>query len=112
VQAPRVDAAHAAHDDRGLGRSTQYKRVELLTAGLGVLLRVVESRERAPVGERQLLDVEEDRGGDERPGETAAARLVRAGYVAALERAVIGEEPPARSAAALRACRCGLGASR
>jgi hypothetical protein len=113
VEAASVDTAHAAHDDRGLRRGTQNKRVELLTTGLGVLLRIVQPRQRASLRQRQLLEIEEDGRRDQRPGEGAAARLVGAGYETATERAVEGEEAAACARRALlRGCRCGLAASR
>jgi hypothetical protein len=113
VEAARVDAAHAAHDDRGLRRGTQNERVELLAAGLGVLLRVVEASERASLGQRQLLEVEENGGRDKRPREGATARFVGTGYETAPKRAVEGEEAaPCARRPLLRGCRCGLAASR
>jgi hypothetical protein len=113
VETARVDTAHAAHDDRGLRRGTKHQRIELLTAGLGVLLRVVQPRERAPLGQRQLLEIEEDGRRDQRPGEGAAAGLVGAGYKTAPKRSVKGEEAAACARRPLlRGCRCGLAASR
>jgi len=64
-----------------------------------VLLRIVEPRQRAPVGKRQALEVEQDRSGEQRPGEATPARLVRTGDEAVSELAVEGEQP---AAAALR----------
>ena len=99
VQAARVDPAHAARHDHRLRRRAHDERVELLAAGLGVLLRVVEPRERAPVGERQPLQVEEDRGSEQRARQAAAAGLVGARDEAVAELAVEREQAPA---AALR----------
>jgi hypothetical protein len=80
----------------------------------------VEAAEGAAVGEREALVVDQDRGGDQRSRETAAAGLVGTGDEAALQPAVEGEEAAAAGEAAavrdpglrLRGCRRGLGASR
>jgi hypothetical protein len=113
VQPTRVDPAHAADDDRRLGRRAEDERIELLAPGLGVLLRVVQPRERAPFRERQLLEIEQDRCCDERTCERAAAGFVGARYVAAGERSVEGKEATAGPRGAfLRGCRSGLAASR
>ena len=74
-----------------LGRA-QHRRVELL-APLGLhLLRVVQAGERAAVRARERLVVDQDRGGDQRPGQAAPPGLVGAGDLAAAEPAVEGEE--------------------
>ena len=83
TQRETIDAFAAARSTSG---------IELLAARLGVLLGVVQPRERAAVGQRQPLEVEQDGGGDERPGERAAPGLVGAGDEAAAELAVEGEE--------------------
>jgi hypothetical protein len=77
-----------------------------------VLLGIVQARERAAFSKGELLEIEEDRGSNERSCEATPAGLVGARDVAALEGPVEGEQPAARtSRAALRACRCDLGAS-
>jgi hypothetical protein len=112
VQSSRVDSTYAAHDYRRLRGGSQHERVKLLATRLGVLLGIVQARERAPLRERELVEVEEDRGSDERSCEAAPAGLVGSGDVTPLESPVVGEQPAARTRrAALRACRCGLGAS-
>ena len=114
VEPARVDAARAARHDRGPRRGPQDERVELLPARLGVLLGVVQVGERAPVRQRQAVEVEQDRGRDERPGERTPAGLVGPCDEAPLEGAVEGEQlaaaawPRARS----RAFRLGRAASR
>jgi hypothetical protein len=60
-----------------------------------VLLRVVEARQRAPVRERQPVLVEQDRCGEQRPGEAATAGLVRSRDEAVAELAVERKETPA-----------------
>jgi hypothetical protein len=75
-----------------------------------VLLRVVQSRERTPIREREPLQVEQDSRGDEGTGERAASGLVCAGDEAPLERAVEGEEAAAAARRA-RAFRLGPAAS-
>jgi hypothetical protein len=87
----RVDPANAAHDHGRPRRRPQHERVELLAAGLVVLLRVVQAGECTTVGQRELLEVEQDRRGHERPSETAAPRLVRTSNEALAERAIEGE---------------------
>jgi hypothetical protein len=62
------------------------------------LLRVVEERERPDRVVAQTLVVEEDARGDERPGQAAAAGLVRARDEADAETAVEGEQLAARPA--------------
>lgn len=112
VQAARVDAARAAHDDRRARRRAQDEWVQLLAARLGVLLRVVEAGERPARREAQAIEVEEDGGRDERARERTAACLVGAGDETALERAVEGEELAAGPLrAGLRAFRFGRAAS-
>lgn len=113
VQAAGVDPAHATHDNRRLRCRPQHERVELLAARLRVLLGVVQTRQGAAIRKRELVEVEEDRRGDQRSREAATTSLVGAGDVAALEGAVEGEEATTGTrGAALRACRYGLGASR
>jgi hypothetical protein len=112
MEAARVDPPDAADNDRGLRGGSQHERVELLAPGLGVLLGVVQARQRAPVRQRELLEVEEDGGCDERPRETATPGLVSTRDVAAVERAVVGEQAAARTGRTpLRACRFCSGAS-
>ena len=77
-------AARAGRAPRALGR---------------VLLRVVQAAQRAAVGQRQPLEVEQHRGRHERPGQRAAAGLVGAGHVAAAELAVEGEQAAAAALA-------------
>jgi hypothetical protein len=91
VESARVDAAHAAHHDRRLRRRPEDERVEPLAARLVVLLGVVQPGERAAVGQRQAVEVKQDRGRDERPGEAAAAGLVSTRDEAPLERPIEGE---------------------
>src|SRR5437764_12167792 len=113
VEPTGVDATHAARDDAGARGCAQHERVELLATGLGLLLRVVEASERAALGQRQALEVEEHRGGDERARQRPPPRLVGTGYEAAPQRAVEREELATRIArAALRAARSGRAASR
>ena len=113
MQAVRVDAPRAPGHDCDAGGGAQHEWVQLLPAGLGVLLRVVEPGEGPARGERQPVEVEEDRGRHERPGERASAGFVGASDEAALERPIEGEELAAASLrAGTRAFRSGLGASR
>jgi hypothetical protein len=119
VQAARVDARRAAGDDRGLGRDAQDDRKQLRAALGRVLLGVVQRPERADVAGRQALEVEQDRGRDERPRQAATSSLVGPGYVTNVERAVEGEQaatgrpgtlrPVGRLLRGIRSCR---GASR
>jgi hypothetical protein len=95
VQSVRIDAAHAARHDHGPGSRAHDEGVELLPACLGELLRVVEARQRLPVGERQALEVEQDRRREQRSGEAAATGLVRTRDEAVAELAVEGEQPAA-----------------
>jgi hypothetical protein len=88
VQSVRIDAAHAARHDHGPGSRAHDEGVELLPACLGELLRVVEARQRLPVGERQALEVEQDRRREQRSGEAAATGLVRTRDEAVAELAV------------------------
>jgi hypothetical protein len=62
-----------------------------------VLLRVVQPSERAPLGESQLLDVEEDGRRHERTREGSPPRFVGPGYEAPLERSVEREQAPPRA---------------
>jgi hypothetical protein len=91
VEPARVDAAHAADHDRRPRRGAKDERIELLATGLVVLLRVVQACERAAVGQRQALEIEQDGGRDERPGEAAAPRLVGTSDEALPERPIEGE---------------------
>jgi hypothetical protein len=78
-----------------------------------VLLGVVEASERPAVAERQALEVEEDGGGYERPGERAAPGLVSAGDEPTAEAPIKGEEAPTGSrGTSPRAFRSFPGASR
>src|SRR4029453_18772110 len=72
VEAAAVDPARAANDDRRLRGGPQHERVELLASGLGVLLGVVQTRERAAVRQGQALEVEQHGRRHERAGETSA----------------------------------------
>ena len=92
VQPAAVDAAHAARHDHRARRRPHHQRVELLAGLGGVLLRVVQAGERPAVREREPVEVEQDRGGHERPGERAAAGLVGARHEAAADLAVEGEQ--------------------
>jgi hypothetical protein len=113
VQPARVDTAHAPDYDRRLGGGAQDERVELLAPLLGVLLRVVETRERTPLRQRQLLDVEQNRRCDKWPSERPAAGLVRSGYEAPAERPVERKQAPAGARRLLlRGSRSGRAASR
>jgi hypothetical protein len=76
-----------------------------------VLLGVVQLRERAAVGKREAVQVEEDRRGDERAGERAPAGFVGSGDEAPLEGAIEGEEAAAAAGRVARASRCAPGAS-
>ena len=58
---------------------------------LGVLLRVVQPRERAAIRQRQPLEIEQDGRSDQRAGERAPSGLVGPGYEAPFERAIEGE---------------------
>ena len=69
---------------------------------LGLLLGVVERRERAHVAHAERLEVEQHGRRDQRPGEATAARLVRTGDIAHAEGAVVLHEPATRAALAPR----------
>jgi hypothetical protein len=113
VQAACVDSADASDHDRRLRGRAQHERVQLLTAGLGVLLGVVQTSQRAALGEGQLLEIEEDRCGDKRAGERPATSLVSPGNEAPIERPVEREKTSAgASGTLLRGCRSGRAASR
>ena len=102
-------------------RTIGYRRSR---ASGSVLLGVVEGGQRATLGQRQRLEVEQDRGGDQRTGQATAPRLVGTGDEAHAQLAVVGEQPPAAAAAlgrlarlarpgaAARGTRSGWGASR
>jgi hypothetical protein len=109
VQAAGVDPARAADRDGRPGRGAQHERVELLAAGLGVLLGVVQPRERSAVGEGESVEVEQDRGGDKRARQRPAAGLVGARDEAPLELAVEGEQLAAARAGRLGAARAQRG---
>ena len=94
VKAAGVDAAHAARDDGGRAGGPHHQRVELLAGLLGVLLGVVEARQRAPVRERQPLEVEQHGASHERSGQGAAARLVGSGDPARSDLPVEREQAP------------------
>ena len=85
MQAGAVDlrGRHRAHDDP-LG-AADHGAVELLTLGLGALLRVVQAGERAHLVVAQLRVVEQHARDEQRPGERPAPRLVGAGYEARAE---------------------------
>ena len=91
-----VDPADAARDDGDLGRGPENHGVQRLACLEALLLGVVQRRERATLTERQALVVEEDRSGDQRPGETPASGLVRPGDEPRTELAVEAEEATAR----------------
>jgi hypothetical protein len=123
VQAAAVDAAHAPRHRVDLDGGAQDEREQPLTGLDVVLLGVVQRAERADVGDRERLEVEEDGRGDERTGEAAAAGLVGPGDPADAQPAVELEQAPAGAALGLaapprgaglglRGGRCGWGASR
>ncbi len=95
MQAAAVDAAHAARDDVDLDRRAQHEREQRLARRGVVLLGVVQRAERADLADAERLEVEEDGGRDERPGEAAAAGLVGARHPADAEAAVEAEQAPA-----------------
>ena len=93
MQAAVVDAAHAARDDdRLLGRAHD-DRVQRRPHLGRVLLGVVQHRERAPLGERERLHVEQHGRGDQWAGEAAAPGLVGARDVPKAQLAVELEQP-------------------
>jgi hypothetical protein len=116
VQSAGVDPAHAARDHACLRGGAHDERIELFAPRLGLLLRVVEARQRPAFAERQALEVEQDRRRGQGAGERAAAGLVGAGDEATTEIPVEREQLPpgvARSLAPfLRGCRLAWGASR
>ena len=81
-------------------------------ASIECCLESLSARERAQVGQRQLLVVEQHRGGDQRPGEAAAAGLVGARHEAHAQPAVVTEEPRPDRARRARAARRRAGSSR
>jgi hypothetical protein len=95
VEAAGVDPPGAAANHGRTAGGAKDQRVELLPSFLGVLLRIVEARERSTIREREALEIELDGGRDERACEAAAARLIGARYEAPLERAIEGKESPA-----------------
>jgi hypothetical protein len=98
VEPTLVDAAHAPRRHRDARGGAEHARVERL-AHLGrVLLGVVQLRQGAQVAQGQRLVVEQDRRGDERACEAAAAGLVGAGHEPGAESAVEPEEARARRA--------------
>jgi len=113
VEAAGVDPTRATDDDRCSGRGAHHERIQLLAAGFGVLLRVVQVRQRPARGEGEAVEVEQDRRRDERARERAPPGLVGTGDEAPLERAIEGEQLPAAPLRArLRAFRFALEASR
>ena len=98
VQAAAVDAAGAAGDDRDARGDPQHDRVERLARLFGVLLGVVEQRERADVARTEAVVVKEHGRRDQRAGQAAATGLVGAGDEAHAERAVVLEELAASAA--------------
>jgi len=77
----------------------------------------VQAAEGAAVGVRQLLVVEQDGGGDQRPGQATAPGLVGSGDETTLEAAIESEQAaaagePAAAGPGPRGCRCGRVASR
>jgi hypothetical protein len=121
VQAAVVDAARTPRDDRDARGDAQHHRVQRLARLLGVLLGVVEQPERANLARAEALVVEEDRGGDQRAGQTAPAGLVGPGDEAEAEGAVMLDELAPRAALGLltrrghalgRDLRLGLGLAR
>jgi len=79
VEPVAVDHVGRDDTDDDPGRTAGDGAKELLPTLVGDLLRVVQERERADGVVAQPLVVEEDTGGDERPGEAPTPRLVRAG---------------------------------
>ena len=94
MQAAIVDPAHAADDDAGPRRRPQDGGEHLLAPLRGHLLGVVQPGQRAAIGVREGLVVDQDRRGDQRPRQAAAPGLVGAGDEAAAEAAVEGEQAP------------------
>jgi hypothetical protein len=92
VEAARVDAAHAAGNDARLGGGPHHERIELLTARLRLLLRVVVARECPALGQREALEVEQNRGRGQRARERAAPGLVGTRYEPPAEITVESEQ--------------------
>ena len=104
VQAAAVDPGGGADDDADPGRRPQHAGEHLQPPLLGHLLGVVQAGEGAAVGVREPLVVDQDRGGDQRPGQATPPGLVGAGDVATLEAAVEGEQAAAAGQPAAAAC--------
>ncbi len=99
VQAPRVDAAHAARDDDHAGRAAQHQREQLLARLGGVLLGVVQRAQRAQLARGQRVVVEQHAGGDQRTRQAAAPRLVGPRHERHPESSVEGEQSPSAALA-------------
>ena len=84
----RSIAAGRANGDRHVGRRADNGRVELLALLLALLLRVVQSRQREPLGTADPLEVDQHPGGEQRSGEGPTAGLVHSGHEAAAEGAI------------------------
>ena len=79
MEAVSVDGAMRNDADDHLLRAAEHGK-EQVFAPLGrALLRVVQEAERSHLVVAQTAIVEQDTRDDERPGETASSRLVRAG---------------------------------
>jgi hypothetical protein len=112
VQATLVDALRAAGDDADLERRPQHDGIERLAALRGVLLGVVERRQRTDLPGAERVQVEQDGGRHERPGQAAPAGLVRSGHEPDAEAAVVLDQPPAGRALAPGGLAAGGGGGR
>ena len=98
VQATLVDPPRAARHDRDARGGAEHDRIQL-GPGLGVvLLGIVERGQRPDLAEAEALVVEQHRGGNQRPRQAPAARLVRTGHEPHPEIPIEGEEPARREA--------------
>jgi hypothetical protein len=95
VQPRAVDLGRRHRPDDDPLRAAEHRAVELLTLGLGALLRVVQAGERTHLVVTQLRVVEQHAGHEQRPGERPPPRLVGARDEARTELAVELEELPA-----------------
>ena len=73
-------------------RRADHRGIERLPLLLALLLRVVQPGEREPLGAADPLQVDQDAGGEQRPGQRPAPRLVHTGHEAAAEGAVEAEQ--------------------
>ena len=111
MQAARVDPAHAARHDHRARRRPQTSGYSSSRVSAVCCFESFRRAERAAIGERQPLQVEQDRRGHERPGERSAPGLVGPRHVAAAEIAVEREQASPLSAAALAASCVACGGS-